>query len=166
MIFLPYEYIVYETSLSQEEVLFQLKSKVEKRKLFRFSSKSDEKPYEGKFNNYSFKINRIISYRNPSLPRIRGKITKGKEKTIIKVRMRLPIFTIIFMFIWFGGVFFGINQALTYPNGDLGLFPLLFALLVGGGIYIGGFKYESNKSKKFLKTIFHPTHKKEKFSSN
>lgn len=76
----------------------------------------------------------------------------------IKVKMRLPIFVIVFLCLWCGGVGFICIVLLTQNFGNLNfklvtLIPigmLLFAYL----LTLGGFKFESNKSKKELQTIF------------
>lgn len=115
-------------------------------------------PYEGSINGSSFKINRIIGYRNSFLPIINGVIEKDFNGTKIKVKMRLHTFVIVFMFIWFGGVGIGCLAFLPmiFNSQDFESMVLIpFGMLIFGyALVTGGFKYESIKSKKYLAQLF------------
>lgn len=119
---------------------------------------SSHKPYEGSINGNSFSITRIIGYRNSFLPRINGVIEKDFNGSKINVKMRLHVFVIVFMCIWFGGVGVGCLAVLTpLFNSDtfepMKLIPFGM-LLFGYALVTGGFKYESIKSRKYLAQLF------------
>lgn len=160
MKFLPTENITYKTRLKEDEIIRRLSDFIEPEKTFRFEifSSGSKKSYEGQINGQTFNIKRIIGYRNSFLPRINGVIERDFDGLTIKVKMRLHIFVIVFLCIWCGGVGLGciaflaqalnsseINPATLIPFG-----MLIFAYL----LTMSGFKFESNKSKRDLQTIF------------
>ena len=160
MKYLPRENITYKTKLNEDEVIKRLLNFIEPEKTFSFGiiSSGSIKSYEGQINGQTFKIKRIIGYRNSFLPIINGIIEKDYDgETTIKVKMRLQIFIIVFLFIWCGGAgLIGIafltqafdgsefNPAILIP---FGMLILVYALVMGA------FKFESNKSKKDLQSI-------------
>lgn len=116
------------------------------------------KPYKGSVNGSTFVLTRIIKYRNSFLPRIKGHVIKGFDKTEINVKMRSHPIVLLFMLIWCVGVGLGFLAILTSSirRGTFEptlLIPLAM-LLLGYGITLGGFKYESIKSKKHLAELF------------
>ena len=160
MKFLPTENIIYKTRLKEEEIIRRLSDSIEPEKTFRFGifSSGTTKSYEGQINGQTFDIKRIISYRNSFLPRINGIIERDFDGMTIKVKMRLHIFVIVFLCIWCGGVGLGCIAFLTQAFSKSEFNP---ATLIPFGMLIfvyaltmGSFKYESNKSKKDLRTIF------------
>jgi hypothetical protein len=160
MKFLPTENITYKTKLKEEEIFGRLSDLIEPEKTFRFGifSSDSSKSYEGQINGQTFDIKRIIGYRNSFLPRINGIIERDFDGMTIKVKMRLHIFVIVFLCIWCGGVGLGCIAFLTQALGSSEFNP---ATLIPFGMLIfvylltmGGFKSESNRSKKDLQTIF------------
>jgi hypothetical protein len=160
MKFLPTENITYKTRLKEEEVVKRLSDLIEPEKTFRFGifSSGASKSYEGQINGQTFVIKRIIGYRNSFLPRINGIIERDFDGMTIKVKMRLNIFVIVFLCIWCGGVGLGCIAFLIQAFGSSEFNP---ATLIPFGMLIfvylltmGGFKFESNKSKKDLQNIF------------
>jgi hypothetical protein len=156
MKYLPIENIIFKTSLKEDEIIRRLSDCIEPEKTFRFSvfSSSSAQSYEGQINGSSFTINRIIGYRNSFLPRINGVIERDLDGLTIKVKMRLHIFVIVFLCIWCGGCIAfliqafdnsAFNQATLIP---FGMLIFIYALTMGG------FKYESYKSKKDLQALF------------
>lgn len=160
MKFLPTENITYKTRLKEDEIIRRLSDCIEPEKTFRFGifSSGSTKSYEGQIHGLTFSIKRIIGYRNSFLPRINGVIERDFDGLTIKVKMRLHIFVIVFLCIWCGGVGLGciaiFTQALnSFEINPVTLIPFgmpIFAYL----LTMGGFKFESNKSKKDLQTIF------------
>ena len=67
-----------------------------------FESRPDEPPFEGEVSAHSFRVSRVIHYKNSFLPVIDGVIERGPMGTIVRVRMRMSVFTIAFMLFWFG----------------------------------------------------------------
>ena len=160
MKFLPLENITYRTRLKEEEIINRLSDHIEPEKKIRLVSfdSGSTKAYEGQINAKSFNIKRIITYRNSFSPRISGVINKDFEGLKISVKMRMHIFVIIFMCFWccmavFGcvGVLIEVSNEPEFMLGDLMPFGML---LFGYALALGGFKYESNKSKKDLQRIF------------
>ena len=160
MKFLPTENITYKTRLKEEELMRRLSEFIEPEKTFRFGNfRSDyRKPYEGQINGHTFNIKRIISYRNSFLPRIYGIIERDFDGMTIKVKMRLHIFVIVFLCVWCGGLGLGCIAFLTqaFSKSDFNLATLIpFGMLIFVyALTMGGFKHESNKSKKDLQAIF------------
>ena len=157
MKFLPYENITYTTSLPETEVLRLLAENVEPPK-FRFWGGKGGKDYEGEISGNKFNISRIISYRNSFLPRISGEVGKDALNTKVNVKMNLhPIVlvfvSIFFLFtamIWINALIFSIFQSkFSYEILFGGVLPF-FAYALS----VIGFKFESNKSKEFLKNLF------------
>ncbi len=157
--FLPSENIIYKTSLKQEEVLKRLENILEAEKMIRFRifSKRSSKPYEGYLYGNEFSMSRIISYRNSFLPTINGLVKKELDGTSIKVKMRLPVFAIVFLSIWYGALVLafivlivqtlnkeGFNPVMLVPLG-----MMIFAYL----LTMGAFKFESSKTKNYLKNL-------------
>lgn len=155
MKFLPYENYYLTTKLTPSQVTFTLKDNIiaPSQNIFRFNTNT-AKPYEGYLEGNRFEISRIINYRNSFLPIINGQINSYGNGSRIHVKMRMHAFVSALMFVWLGFVTLlgsGIINLLLrekrfYTDG----FFILFMFLFGYGLTVGGFKYESAKSKKFL----------------
>lgn len=161
MKYLPFENITYRSKLDADVIIEKLKKEIEPRKTFRMTGvfgNSNHKPYEGSIEGKTFNISRIIRYQNSFLPKIKGDVNKDINGTRINVKMRLHLFVIIFMFIWFGGVGFGcftvLSIAFIKKSFDA-IYLLPFGMLLFGYLLVTlGFKYESIKSKKYLSQLF------------
>ncbi len=163
--FLPFENYVITTNLSVEEVVERLSFNVEPEKMFTLTFlRSSSMPYEGNFDGNSFKISRIISYKNSFLPVILGEFKSFDGKTEIKIKMRMVIFVMIFMSFWLGMVslfcvgitIVGISQLKSiFQNGFSPFFLIPYVMFTFGYLmtYLA-FKYESKKSKQFLAELF------------
>jgi hypothetical protein len=160
MKFLPTENITYKTKLKEDEIVKRLSDIIETEKIFRSGifSRGSTKSYQGQIHGQTFKIQRIISYRNSFLPRINGVIERDSDGMAIKVKMKLHTFVIVFLSIWCGGVGLGCLAFLSQVFSNSEFIPatlisfgmLLFVYL----LTMGCFKFESNKSKMDLQTIF------------
>jgi len=163
--YLPFENYILSTQLSVDEICNRLNRNIEPRKINinPFQSRNASKPYEGELIGDTFKISRIINYRNSFLPVIKGQITKSFGQTFVKVKMRPDILVLIFMSFWMGivglaciGVLIGtliywINQGLSFVN--LLLIVPFAMFLFGFSLLYFGFKYESKMSKAFLEEL-------------
>ena len=159
MLLLPIDTITYRTKLSEDEVIRRLTASIETEKKVRsiFASSPITKPYEGKIDSNQFTIRRIIRYRNSFLPEIAGTIQQGIGETLVRVKMHLHIYTIIFLGLWCSMVgFFCLGSLLRIMNGtkltsaELKPFGMLLFAYV---LTMVAFKYESIKSKKQLRTL-------------
>jgi hypothetical protein len=153
MKYLPFEYIVYRTDLSEQEVVIRLSSYIEtKKNHFVFKNKSI-KEYEGFINGKNFEINRIIKSRNSFLPQISGSIHQNNYQTQIKVEMKLHWSVMIFLILWCLFIFFSlifIERKIVTFDSFIPFLMLIFAYF----LTMYGFKSESKKSKEDLKKIF------------
>jgi hypothetical protein len=151
------EDITYVSNFSKDEISQRIAEKIEPEKMFRITNRS-AKPYEGMISGQTFKIMRIIGYRNPYRPVIIGLITEGTDHTTIKVHMRLSVSVKIFLCIFstiivIAGLLFvlqafsseGFNAALFIPPGMLWFMFFLTSRF---------FKYERYISKQDLQVIF------------
>ena len=158
MSFLPYENLIFESNLTTEDLQDRINQNIESKKMLRIGFKNkNTKPYEGYLNGNSFEINRIIGYRNSFLPQIKGVITETNGVSRINVKMRLHILVYIFMTIWCGGIGFALIGMLISCINNNKFEPAIFfpfgMLIFGYLLTTGGFKFESNKSKKDLEKM-------------
>jgi hypothetical protein len=171
MKYLPFENFVLTTSLPVDEVRNRLTNNIEPKKgsFIAASKTKTSKLYEGSILNNTFKIYRIINYRNSFLPVITGEISQDWGKTEIKVKMKPTIFTMIFMAIWLGitgSVCIAVLVAAILTFKDIfrdGFSPVIlipYGMFIFGYLLVTlGFKFESSTSKKFLKTLFEAQYK-------
>jgi hypothetical protein len=154
MTFLPFETIIIETPLTKEDTIVNLAKNIEPAKTLRFLNKSDTKAFEGYLRGNEFEIKRIINYQNSFLPIIKGQIEVFGNVTRVKIDMRLHVAVIVFMMIWFG--FVGLFFVAALINSDIFNETLLFPLgmlLFGYALTMGGYLFESHRSKRILKDI-------------
>lgn len=143
-----------ETSKSKEEVLRIIKENTHTRtSIFDFKGNSG-KFFEGKVFEDSFKISRIVHYRNDLLPVIKGEIEESEGGCKVNIKMRMPIFAIIFFSIWipcaiFGGLFVPISGSFFKLADFLPLCGGFFVFLILFLVY----KYETKKSKEKLEEL-------------
>ncbi|QBA21182.1 hypothetical protein EU348_08270 [Chryseobacterium indologenes] len=156
MKYLPFERIIYRTSLSEQEVLTRLSGFVEPKKFG--LGKNYIKEYEGSVDNNSFEISRVIQYRNSFLPQINGKIQNGNNETQIQVTMSLNAFVFFFLIVWcsFALIFFiGVSiKAIREKEIAVELFLPLGMLLFVYALTMVGFKSESKQAKEYLRRSF------------
>ncbi|WP_445455086.1 hypothetical protein [Flavobacterium sp. HNIBRBA15423] len=160
---LPFEKLVYRSTLPKDELLVHLQNEIEAEKPFSFRANKFiySKPYIGKIYNDSFEIKRAINYRNSFLPQIKGEIKDDLNGSKITVKMNLIEIVKVFMIIWLSGVLVGclvISYNLIFKNdlnseGTYFMFTPFFMLLFGVVLVSLGFKVESKKSKKDLEKI-------------
>jgi hypothetical protein len=102
MKYLPFDSITYRTKLKEEEVKKRLADNIALVNFlgFRISDADYAKPYKGTIEGNSFTIRRRIQYRNSFVPRIHGVIESDFVETVIRVKMRLSIYVMIFMTFW------------------------------------------------------------------
>ncbi len=147
---LPYEHFVLITHLKGDEIVQKLQQHVEPKKWLRLPFKKPGKPYEGSVHFGYFNITRIINYRNSFLPEIDGKIIEQFTVTEVHIKMQMNIFVILFMITWLG--FTGVATILMAFVSSAVIAPA-FMFTFGWCLMLGGFKYESRISTKWLKDV-------------
>jgi len=152
MKFLPSDKFEIETTLSPTMIVDSLHLSIEPKKLFRMSSSSNHKPFQGEITQDGFKITRIIHYRNSFLPIITGRFLPGNPGLKVEIRMGLHPFVIAFMSIWFGGV--GLFCTLELVFGEADLWMPMGMVLFGIALVSGGFWFEAKKQKPMLIEMF------------
>ena len=157
MKFWPSDRFEIETTMSPEEIVAALNSKIEPKKLFRFSS--DHAPFHGDISRDGFRITRAIHSMNSFLPVVTGKFLPGDSGIKVAIRLGLHPLITAFMCIWFGGVGLGVIAALAgLLSGQALASPMLlipFGMLVSGwAVVSGGFWFEAKKQKPMLVEMF------------
>ena len=157
MKFLPYERLKISTGLSREEVLKRLDEAIEPKRHFRLFQPGT-KPYQGSIEGSHFEVSRIIGYRNSFLPIIKGDVQSEISGCSVHITMHPYLPVIAFMLIWLGFVGFAFLfflYLLVSSSTDLSVgFIPGGMFLFGYGLFLGGFKFESVKSKKFFRELF------------
>lgn len=153
MKYLPFEHLIYQTNLSEKEVIVKLSDYMQtKRNRFKFNG-NPTKEYEGFINGNSFEINRIIKNRNSFLPQITGTIQRNNNETQIEVKMRLDWAVFGFLFFWCSFVLFFLIMTLTQSEISTDILIPFFMLLFAYLLTMLGFKIESKRSKKDLEKM-------------
>ncbi|MBO0350408.1 hypothetical protein J0895_15145 [Phormidium pseudopriestleyi FRX01] len=154
----PKQKFTITTYLSPDDVQKKLIEVVEPPPTrIQFQWKRSDKLYRGQIGEHSFKIARIIYYRNSFLPQIEGRINAHGRGSQIEIEMKLHRFVLIFICVWLSMVGQFVLMALMV------LFQEEFepAFLVPVGMFIFGlalpwigFIPEAKGSKKFLLELF------------
>ncbi len=141
-----------ETSKSKEEVLRIIKENTHTRtSIFDFKGNSG-KFFEGKVFEDSFSLLRIIHYRNDILPVIKGEIEEIEGGCKVSVKMRMPIFAIIFFSIWLPGGILG-SILILLERDFISFFITLVGFPLFALIFFLMYKYEAKKSKEKLEEL-------------
>lgn len=171
--FLPVEKYTVLTNLSEEEALMRLRKIIgnpDRRFQFSFMGidlrqhSNSSFDYEGTMSDNTFKISRVIRYRNSFLPVIKGTVSSFVNKTEIHISMKMHLVVRIFMIIWLSLV--GIPALLVLLATLIALMnlnfqainPMMFILigmfLFGYCLMLFAFKAEARKSKKELNILW------------
>lgn len=154
---LPYEKFYFTTRFKPEEIQQKLERNIEPDKPFSIKDIFKRESvfyFTGFATNAYFEIKRIIFYQNAFLPRVKGLIEPDVNGSRVEIKMYMHILVMLFMCIWLGGVTVGcvtltvtmvINRHFEAPM----LIPYIM-FLIGYGVMMWGFKYESVKAKEKL----------------
>jgi hypothetical protein len=96
---LPFESLLIQSRLTQEDAIKKLAEVVEIERTSMFSVHST-KPYKGKIQGHKFTLTRTIRGRNSFLPVINGQIIPDIDGSLIKIYMELHIAVLIFIAVW------------------------------------------------------------------
>ena len=159
MLFLPYDHFTIQTGAPPQEARDRLAAQVRKPTWSALLQRKDGPPYEGTVAETTFKIQRVIRYRNSFLPVIVGAIRPSPLGSEIEIAMRMQAPVIGFMVVWFGvlaaflsaGAFGGSSESAGSGTGcAVGLFMIAAAY----GMMTIGFQYEAAKARTFLQEVF------------
>ncbi len=140
-----------ETSKSKEEVLRIIKENTHTRTSI-FDFKTHEEFFEGRVFDDSFNINRATFRRNDILPVIKGKIEEIEGGCRVNIKMRMPIFAIIFFSIWLPGGILG-SILILLERDFISFFITLVGFPLFALIFFLMYKYEAKKSKEKLEEL-------------
>lgn len=141
---LPIEDITYRTILSADDALIRINSDGR----YDYVSRGSK--------DAAFSIKRIISYRNSFSPIIEGFISEDITGTIVRVKMRLHRFVLIFSICCFCFSLFATIASIKTMISDG--FDIIYLTPFGMLIFLylmvyGGFKFESMKVKEDIRSI-------------
>jgi hypothetical protein len=154
----PYQKLVFNSPLSREDLTRRLAREVSKSRWgFAFFERREEL-FEGTITGESFKISRIIRYRNSFLPVIQGNFSPTAKGVRVDVTLRLHGGVLAFSVFWLSFVVLRIvadaselvrsrqlGQGSLIPFGMLAFFYLLVTLSFG---------FEARKARKLLSEVF------------
>jgi len=161
MLWLPFDRLTLVTARSHAETIAVLNEATGELRLNLFGP-SSEKPFIGEIHGARSQIRRDINYRNSFLPVISGEFEAQGPHVLIHLRMRMIVFTMIFMAFW---------MIITLPLASISLLSLLgksffeakvelIALafpIFGYLLCMCGFHYERRKSIRALKELLSAT---------
>ncbi len=155
MIFLPFEKIELHSSKQPVEIEQLLSARVGESTVFSNWQKIQTKEYVGKVDSSSFKIRRVISYRNSSQPILYGRYNYDPDGTKVIIKMRMHILVIIFLTVWFGTlVFAGFNANMSYSNTTIEeVHPVWVLFTLAYSLILIFFKVEAKKSMAYLEEL-------------
>lgn len=112
--------------------------------------------FAGTRDDDSFRIVRLIRYRNSFLPVIRGRLVRGATGTDVRLVMMLHPAVAVFMGLWCAGLVFGVARTLAQSFAPaLALGPLLMCLF--GVLLTGaGFFPEAVKARRLIRDALRP----------
>ncbi|AFY82768.1 hypothetical protein [Oscillatoria acuminata] len=122
-----------------------------------FQRKRSDKLYRGQIGEHSFKIARIIYYRNSFLPQIEGRIKAHGRGSQIDIEMKLHTVVIIFMGVWLsiiGQVALLSLFALFQEDFEPAFLMPVGMVIFGLALPWIGFLPQAKGSKQFLMELF------------
>ena len=151
---LPLENYSVESSMSKNEVLGVLSDNSVKSG----NTNTTNANFKGEILGDTFKFKQILSYRNDFKPAIYGLVKNNNSGSKTEISMKYSGGIMVFAILWFSCLglmllsgLFGMATKPTTGIKDLG--GLIFLLLFGYILFVGGFKYESKKVKIKLEEI-------------
>lgn len=137
---MPFWSATIQTSLPPDEVEDRLRALLRPRVGFwegieqSLDPQTDRPPFRGEVSSRTFEMTRVIGYKNSFLPVIRGTIEgHATGGSVVRVRMTLHLFTMIFLIVWMGFlVFFAMSDlvAVGHLRSYTPVFMLLFAVVL------------------------------------
>jgi len=158
----PYQKISLRTHLTPEEIVARLHAQVaEGDPLRRYLFKKPSQPFNGRIEASTFRIARIIRYRNSFLPIVHGEIRDDLDRRVIDMTLYPAIFVLVFLgaVLLFAAMIFVTMLVDLFLNGNptgspvsIVLMPL-FILFGFYGVMVLSFNFEANKAITLLKDM-------------
>jgi len=141
----------FRTRLSPAEAARALAEEVEPSRwpVFRWGSKT----FQGTVSESAFDIERVISYRNSFLPKVRGTIRADAQGSSISVSMSLSPFVLVLLAVWLCAA---VPMFMSLPAGDFKFIPVAMPAFIWT-VTISGFHFEAAKAERALLRIFRAT---------
>jgi hypothetical protein len=159
MSLLPHRTLELRSGLSTTEAVDALANVVEAPRVVRFMPSA--RLFEGTVTGETFNIQRIIRYRNSSLPEIRGKIVADRLGCSISVTMTLPRLAVAFTALCFGGsAAAGLAAVVSSLRGSTpgdAVITLGAMLAFGWLLAMIGFFIEASAAERLLRRVFKAT---------
>ena len=108
-----------------------------------------DKPFCGEVSGSTFKVMRVIRYRNSFLPVVSGTLEPRGAGTRVHVRLRLHAWVMAFI-VFFLAIVWGHARPSEGCLFELGMSAFLVAMT------LGGFWFEATKQEPMLRAIFAP----------
>ena len=149
---LPSKNISIISDLTKEEIIFILNKNTQGNSgtKFGFTTKKNQKEFEGTVKNNIFEIRKVIYSRNSFSPVIKGEISNKMKQTIINLNLELRSYTLILILIFLGTIGLSFLAMLggifTQGFNPLYCLPLLIIFLL---IY-ANMHYEFNRETKTI----------------
>jgi len=155
---LPFDTFSLETPLAPGEVRARLAAAVEPKRRLRLGG--GRCPFEGEVEGDSFRVSRVINYRNSFLPHVRGRVVPAAAGSRIEGSMALHPAVLAFIAVWCGLVLLigvGVWGAMLADGRwrpgalvPLGMLAFLWALSAGA------FTVEARRARAMLGQIVAP----------
>lgn len=113
------------------------------------SVRANGRPFLGRLDGVSFKMTRIIVYRNSFLPVIRGRIAQGDLGANVRLVMTLDPLVALFMLGWFTALGAGAFSSAETAGWWAAVVPMGLCVF-GAALTLGGFIPEAFKAKRLL----------------
>lgn len=166
--FIPYEKLTLICPYRSTEVLdiiadnTEMDRSLKRQFLERIKMRSDYM-FEGKITDKGFEISRIIFYRNSFLPVMIGEVRDQSFGSEIDLTLRMNWLVIVFGILWMGIVSVICISILIFTvfSGEVeSMLMMPFGMwLFGAVLFLGGFKFESVRSRKRLMDLLNAEEK-------
>lgn len=158
MKYLPFENITYRTRLSPREVIRRLSRELDSPDFKMSDIFADRKPYMGKIESDTFRMNPDTDVKSTTIVQITGKLDEDNDETIIDVKIRLTIAMKVLAVVWFLPFTAMLIAALINPAiPETSGFPIprILGFLISFYLLMMiGFNRQNTKSKKHLAQLF------------
>ncbi|OFZ19107.1 MAG: hypothetical protein A2X94_10180 [Bdellovibrionales bacterium GWB1_55_8] len=156
---LPTRKVVIDCHFGMDEARNRIENSIQPMRSFREHLYDiNGKPFEGTFAHDSFKVTRVIRYRNSFLPVITGRLEWTGEACRLSLNMTLRPFVRAFMLIWLGAAFFGcveVTYAVISAQASFSAeLAIPYGILIFGFLLMRfAFRPEANKASQYFQEL-------------